>query len=212
MAEKCYRCENEFGVDPCLYAKENRLIRESEAGLALAEEQHPKCPGKTESGQPCGSELVSVRCPSNGLGLPLPIIVGAVAAGVVLISLLIFWLSGSGAPVMQVMPESMVLTANGNTTVRGAVTIRNTGDGDLVIEKIEAMPAIFTPSASRLDIAPGDEQRLSVEFVSPSKEMEEGVLLLHTNVSEDPVRVPLVANQNPWWVYDGLDQSSRVLK
>jgi hypothetical protein len=57
-----YRCENEFGADPCIFARENRKIPVDEVAPSM-DGTAPKCPGKTLSGKPCGCELISLPPP-----------------------------------------------------------------------------------------------------------------------------------------------------
>ncbi len=52
-----YRCENEYGTDPCAFAVDNRLIPASEVSPAL-DGGPPRCPGETRSGRRCGEPLV----------------------------------------------------------------------------------------------------------------------------------------------------------
>lgn len=52
-----YRCENEFGGDPCTLAKENRKIPDSDVKKSM-DGGGPICPGKTLSGKGCGCELI----------------------------------------------------------------------------------------------------------------------------------------------------------
>ena len=244
MTEKCYRCENEYGGDPCTIAEANRQLSEHEITPSM-DEENPSCPGKTLSGKPCGRKLVSVRCKSFGSRSSIPFIEKLTAVGVVCMGLITWWFappiwfrlplrfvglivvsavswfiitgSGeiniSGKLNIEISPKSVVLSKDGNKVPTGSIAIRNSGDDVLEII-IEVEPRNnFTLSQTRLKIPPGTKKYLSVELASPSKAMQEGQLLLYSNASDTPNRVvPLVANPNPWWVYDKLDESSSVLK
>ncbi|MDU9049784.1 MAG: hypothetical protein Q3M30_13130 [Candidatus Electrothrix sp. Rat3] len=52
-----YSCGNEFGEDPCVFARENRKIPAEEAIPNMDGSGGLKCPGKTLSGKDCGCEL-----------------------------------------------------------------------------------------------------------------------------------------------------------
>nr|VFK78971.1 MAG: hypothetical protein BECKSD772D_GA0070982_10317 [Candidatus Kentron sp. SD] len=210
MAIQYYRCENEYGADPCEYAKDDRKIPEGEVSAPL-DGSNPKCPGKTASGAPCGQPLVAR--PGGGKGLPLPII-GAVVGGVILVGLLVFMLiGGSGAPGIAVSPESLVIPkAKSGNPASATIMITNPGDGELVIDRIEANPVAFSAALANIEVEASGAATLTVTFDSPSTDMMEGVLILHHNATDAPTRVPLVANQDPWWVYRRLEQSSTILR
>nr|VFJ62370.1 MAG: hypothetical protein BECKDK2373C_GA0170839_10967 [Candidatus Kentron sp. DK] len=205
-----YRCENEYGADPCEYAKENRRIPESEVSPPM-DDSTPKCPGKTVSGVPCGQPLVAIA--GGGNKFPLPII-GGVASGMVLIGLLIFFLFNvSGTPQIAVSPASLVIPkAGGGAPASASITISNPGDGELVIDKIQANPATFSAAPISLKVEAAGAATLTVRFDSPSTDMTEGILILRHNAANAPARIPLVANRNPWWVYRRLEQSSTILQ
>nr|VFK17841.1 MAG: hypothetical protein BECKLFY1418C_GA0070996_10364 [Candidatus Kentron sp. LFY] len=204
-----YRCENEYGADPCEYAKENRKIPESEISVPM-DGSTPKCPGKTASGAPCGQPLIAIK---SGGGLPLPII-GAVVGGVVLIGLLIFlFIGGNGTPGITVSPESLVIPkAKGGNPATASIMITNPGDGDLHIDKIETNPAAFSATPIDLEVEAFGSATLTVTFDSSITDMTQGVLILRHNAADAPIRVPLVANHDPWWVYRRLEQSSTILQ
>ncbi|MCL1984898.1 MAG: hypothetical protein FWG59_00420, partial [Betaproteobacteria bacterium] len=61
--ENRYRCINKVGSDPCLYAKERRVILETEAIPGLG---GFCCPGKTDSGRDCRELLRKISEPVNG--------------------------------------------------------------------------------------------------------------------------------------------------
>jgi len=88
-----YRCENEWGTDPCEIAKSGRLLSEEEVGPSM-DGGPPPCPGKTASGRTCGQPLVLIggqrQRGRNGLRGAGPMI--AAVAGAVLVVVALVWL------------------------------------------------------------------------------------------------------------------------
>lgn len=212
MAKRCiYICENEYGNDPCEFAKAGREISDSDFEIKLDIDTNPVCPGKTLSGKDCGQKLRFLREEGGGLKKRL-IVGGGVLAALVLVAVAGYWMLGSGGnPLMEVEPASLTFPRAEAGTATASLRIRNSGDGELIIERIEANPSAFSTSEASLHVEPKDAQTLMVHFKSPSAEMTEGELLLYSNSQNSPITIRLIANQDPWWVYRKLEKSSKIL-
>ncbi len=75
---KYYRCENEWGKDPCEFAQSNRKISSDELSPAM-DGSNPKCSGKTQSDSICGHELVFVGEQGNSTAR-IAIMIGGIIA------------------------------------------------------------------------------------------------------------------------------------
>ncbi len=215
-----YICENEYGNDPCEFATEGRKI--PGAKVAPSIDGKPKCPGKTKSGKDCNSELVSIGV-GNDPGGTSPsgwpkraCIGGGVLAVLVLIAFAGYWMMGGGGPLMKVEPATLTFPRAETGAASAILQVRNNGDGELVIERIEVNPSVFSTSKDKMQIEPNDTATLFVHFKSPSAEKMEGELVLHSNAPNSPLTVRLIANQDPanqdpWKVYQQLEKSSKIL-
>lgn len=217
MSKLFYRCENEFGADPCEFAKANRKIPESEVSLSLSG-VNPKCPGKTLSGKTCNSELIPIRVEERWwkklLAEPrmrIPVIAGAILLLIACIWAL-FSIFGPGEPLLSAVPNPLVFPLTKGGKVTADITIRNNGNGDLVIDRIEARPPMFSVSGEKVRVDPNGSTKLPVRFESRSNEMVEGELVLHSNDQKSPTfTIKLIANRDPWWVFRKLETTSKIL-
>lgn len=216
MSKRLYRCDNKFG-DACEYARANRPISSDEVTAPMGG-GNPRCPGKTASGKVCGAELIAIRAAGPGWAhmprIPLPV-AGGVAA-IVLLGVGAAWLlvpsAPSGSAGLEVLTNPLVFPAAVNGSASTTLEIRNPGTAGLVIEGITATPTTFAPTKNRLELGPGKTTPLFVTFRADSKDLVEGTLELRSNAAGAPTtRVRLIANRNPWWVYDRLDTSSKTL-
>ncbi len=210
-----YICENEYGNDPCEFAVEGRKIPAAEVTPAI--DGKPKCPGKTRSGKDCSSELVSIGIGPGPGGSPngwlkRACIGGGVLAVLVLIAFAGYWMLGSGGePLIKVEPATLIFPRTEAGTASANLRVRNNGDGELIIERIEANPSVFSTSKDEMQVEPNDAATLFVHFKSPSTEKMEGELLLYSNAPGSPSAIRLVANHDPWSVYQKLETSSKIL-
>ncbi len=207
-----YRCENEYGSDPCEFAKEGRKIADTEVIPAM-DGGNPKCPGKTQAGKDCGSELISIGIGTENGGLPKGIWIGAGTLAVLgLIAVLWYFGFGSGGePIIKVEPASLILTRSKAGASTANLQIANNGDGKLVIERIEAKPPVFSTSKDEIQVEPNDTATLSVHFKSPSAEDVEGELVLHSNAPDSPSTIKLMV-KDPSWVLQELNKTSSKIK
>ena len=219
MSKIFYRCENEFGPDPCEFAKANRKIPESAVSLSLSG-VNPKCPGKTLSGNPCNSELIGPYKGKGGLWerlrelftgkLRIPVIAGAVIVLIVCIWVLVRGCQGE--PKFSAGPNPLVFPQTEGGTVTSDLRIHNDGDGDLIIDKVMVQPAAFSLGQGKISVAPKGTEKLTIRFTSPSTEMMEGELVLHSNDRKSPTStIKLIANRDPWWVFRKLETTSKIL-
>ena len=210
-----YRCENEFG-DPCTFAQENRKIPAAEV-IPSMDGSRPKCPGKTLSGKDCGGELLLIE-----VGDPIDWKKYMMLAGGLLLAVALIWFvilpmfSGGAAPSISVQPATLTFPQPTDGTASGSIQISNKGDGDLVITQIQASSP-FTTTKNELQVKPGESATLFINFSSDSTEAVKGELTLQTNDPEtSSVAVSLVVNEggpkDPWWVYQQLETSSKILR
>lgn len=208
-----YICENEYGDDPCEFAKEGRKI--SAAEVTPTFDGNPRCPGTTRSGKDCGSELVSIspviKDGGGGKWLKWAFIGGGVLAVLFLIAFAGYWMLGNGEPLMKVEPVTLIFPRAEAGAATANLRIRNNGDGELIVERIEANPPVFSASKDKMQVEPNDVATLFVHFKSPSAEKMEGELVLYSNAPDSPSAIRLIANQDPWWVYQKLETSSKIL-
>jgi hypothetical protein len=205
-----YRCENEFGLDPCEIAKSGKLLNEGDVDPSM-DGGPPLCPGKTASGKTCGSKLVPLPVSSP----PFRRWLLAGAAGVVGLAVLaglVCLLTCGQAPILEAGSDPLVFPKSDGGLSTATLDIRNLGEGELVVDRIEAIPGAFSPQAQELRVAAGGTGTLTVNFRSPSEERIQGELVLHSNDPSSPARIGLIANQDPWWVYKTLERSSRILQ
>ena len=59
MSKRFYRCENEYGPDPCEFARSDYKIPEEQVSSPM-DGANPRCPGKTKLGAICGRPLVLI--------------------------------------------------------------------------------------------------------------------------------------------------------
>lgn len=204
-----YYCEDQ---DNCQFAEDGRRIWESEVSPSI-DGGNPKCPGrKKEGGSTCGETLVG---PFEEGGIDPKWIALAVAALVVVALLTVFLprlFGPAGSPVIRVEPVTLVLRRSDSGLATADLVVRNEGEVELVVERVEVRPAAFVASTDSLQVPPADSGTLVVRFQSDSQEMTEGQLVLHSNALDSPTTVELVANRNPWWVYERLGSSSTLYK
>ncbi|WP_300156502.1 hypothetical protein [Solidesulfovibrio sp.] len=204
-----YRCENEFGDDPCLLARDNRKIPEEDV-VASMDGGNPKCPGQTVSGKPCGQKLVVIETP-GGLLPPRRWLLAGVGAALLAV-LVSFLLAGTGGtPRLQLARTTLAFPPAKGGVATATLTVRNVGDGRLVIADCEARPAEFSVPGQPLVVEPGEQASLTVRFQSASPAMREGTLLLRSNAQDPAPPVQLVANLDPWWVYGKVEAGSSTL-
>ena len=122
-----------------------------------------------------------------------------------------FGLGSGGEPIIKVEPTALILPLSEAGAATGSLRIRNNGDGELVIERIEANPPVFSTSKDKVQIEPNDAATLFVHFKSSSSGKMEGELVLYSNAPDSPSTIRLIANQDPWWVYQKLETSSKIL-
>lgn len=219
MAKKTryYRCSNKYGDNPCPLAEKNEMIPEDKAIPAI--DGKLKCPGKFPDGSTCNKELIHIgppippKPPWRELLIKWAPIGGGVIVGLVLIGVLICYFSCGGEPKLAATPSSLLFPYVQGGTATAEVRISNKGDGKLVINAIETQPAAFSVKESKMSIAPNEDAKLPVRFESSSRAKVEGQLILHSN---DPnlktMTINLIANRDPWWVYDTLETSSTILQ
>lgn len=211
-----YSCSNEFGADPCTFAKENRRIPAAEAVPDMNENGALKCPGKTLSGKDCGCRLHPLPPPPPP---PWRIILSA-AAGILVIGIWFFILQPRPVPVpsMQVTPDTLRFSPADDGTAKESILIRNQGKGNLLVEKISTSSSQFFSEKQHLEVAPGDSVRLAVVFDSSRGGAREGTLLLQTNdPSNKSVSIRLIAEgeageaepEDPWWLLDYIEEISK---
>lgn len=213
-----YSCPNENGADPCVYAKENRTISEQEVSSSM-DGSPPKCPGKTLSGKPCGRELILIRDTKKGFPISKSILVAAVGGVGIFALAVAFWFLLSPTeeltpPIMQVKTEALVFPlASAGAAASGSLQISNQGKGTLLVEQITAEPAQFVPTKQTLQVEPESSATLFVNFHSDSSAMVEGTLKFQSNDPKNAeVSIKLIANRNPWMVYQQLERSSKILQ
>ena len=212
--KRFYRCENEFGEDPCLYARENYRIPEEEVTQSMGDEP-PKCPGKTISGEICGHKLISIggkaKRPGSGegKGKKIAIAIGGIAVVAAVVFLFLF---PKGSPQLQVSQSTLTFPYSKSGESDVALIISNPGDAELVIDEFEVSSSDFSLSESTLRVAPGKEAVLTIHFQASSSDMQQGELLLRSNAGNETSPVILIANVDPWTVYDKLDANSQTLK
>jgi|GEM_PF-2284866 len=220
MKKLSYRCENEYGPDPCEYALNNYTIPESEVTPALGGGR-PKCPGKTRSGLPCNADLIPIAVGKGRWGeailaegrLWMVLLGGAffllLLAGVWYLSPLGL---GQSQPSLLATPNPLLFSGKPGGKKSAQLTIRNNGEGELVIDRIEVRPAAFSVSGEKVRIKAKGAAKLPVRFDSPSIDLTEGELVLHSNDQKSPTTIKLVANRDPWWVFRKLESTSTLLQ
>ncbi len=206
-----YRCENEYGSDPCEFAQKGSKIADTEV-ISAMDGGNPKCPGKTRSGKDCGSELISIGSEGGSSSGILKFgLVGGVLAILGLIAVWYFGLIGGGEPIIKVEPASLIFPRAEAGAATASLRVSNNGDGALIIERIEANPPVISTSEDKIQIEPDDAVTLQIHFKSSSAEMTEGELLLYSNAQDSPTTIRLIANQDPWWVDKKLKNSSKII-
>ncbi len=202
-----YTCDNEHGNDPCEFG--GREISDADLKISFDIDKNPKCPGKTRSGKDCGDTLHFLK--EEG-GQNWALIVGGILVALALIAFAGYWmLGGGGEPLIKVEPASLILPQSEAGAATASIRIHNNGDGELVIDRIEAKPPVFSTSKDEIQVEPNDTATLFVHFKSPSAEKVEGELVLYSNAPDSPSTIRLTANQDPWWVYQELKTSSKTI-
>ncbi|MCP4217002.1 MAG: DUF1573 domain-containing protein [bacterium] len=204
-----YICEeNMYGNDPC--ESDGNEISDIDNEISFDMDGTPRCPKKTRSGKDCGGKLRFIRT-IDPLG-KRALIGGCVLAALVLIAFAGYWMmGGEGEPLMKVEPATLIFPRAEAGTASANLRVRNNGDGELIIERIEANPSVFSTSKDEMQVEPNDAATLFVHFKSPSTEKMEGELLLYSNAPGSPSAIRLVANHDPWSVYQKLETSSKIL-
>lgn len=224
-----YICNNEWGDDsgngPCDYAVENHKIPITEIEKSLDGKAY--CPGKTQNGVVCGCELELFGGKKPPIEKKL-VITGAVSI-VVLVAGLLFWLIGSNNnPILHLEGSTVALSKDASGLSFAELHITNEGDGTLVVERADITPdafavvgnstekkssffGLFLSSDPLLEVEAKGTGILRVELVDKTTDMIRGELTLYSNGAEGPVKVELVANQDPWMVYKQLEQTSKIL-
>lgn len=98
MNKRSYRCENEWGSDPCEFARSNYEIPEEKVSHPM-DGGNPRCPGKTASGAVCGHPLVLIRDVSSTPWRRYALIGGSALAVVALVGWLL-WRAPEPSPVL----------------------------------------------------------------------------------------------------------------
>jgi hypothetical protein len=210
MAKRCYRCENEFGSDPCEFARGNRVIAEQDLPPAL-DGGIPKCPGKTLSGATCGKPLVGPFPLKQGWPWARIAIFGGAALGVLALGAAAIWLFTADEPRLVIVSEPVVFSQGGSEETIGTLRIRNDGSGDLNIAGIDLSPASFTAPLPTSRIPPGESTDVTIHYAAGPASPGEGTLTLRSNDSNSPRKVLLMVSRDPWWVYDRLESTSTIL-
>lgn len=214
-----YRCKNRYDeANPCEHTLSGRIFAESE--LISSIDGNPKCPGKTRDGNPCDEELVLMppgyKPPGEKGKIPwrkLAPIGGGVAAVLLLVILAYIFLVSHGTPILRLAPGPVVFPQTKGGAVTSDIRLHNDGDGELLIDNAEVRPAAFSVEQGQLSVAPKGDGKLSIRFVSPSTEMMEGELVLHSNDKKSPTHtIKLIANRDPWWVFRKLESTSKILQ
>jgi len=207
-----YLCENEYGDDPCEWAIEGRKISPSEVTVPL--EGNPTCPGLTRSGKECGQKLVLINGGGGGGNsssiIKKRMLIGSVILAFTFIICLVI-LGRGGTPQLIAEPTTLIFPKSQDGEFNAGIRINNPGDGELEIENITVQPAAFSVAETEMKIEKESGATLIVTFNSPSNEMVEGTLQFHSNATDKPVTIRMIANQDPWWVYKKLEASSKIL-
>lgn len=208
MGKRGYRCENEYGLDPCEAAKSGRIFAEDEVPPAMGD--RPKCPAKTASGAVCGQPLVGPIPMGQDVPWRRLAVIGGGVLGVAALGAGAFWLIPSGSPRLVVGANPVVLSQAGPSGATGTLTLRNAGDGDLVIAGIDLSPPTFTIAKPTERIPPGESGDLTILYAPGVTNPSEGMLSLRSNDADSPKTVRLLVSGDPWWVYDRLDSTSTI--
>ena len=215
MGMRYFRCPREYG-DRCNYAVENRTISEQEALDPLESGGKFRCPGRRESGNPCLEELIEIPPPGTSYRRKLVLAGGALAV-VVLLGLVLSQTTGFfhwnifGTPELHVEPDVLIFPKAKKGAATVDLTVRNTGDGTLELTGTEPLPAGFSVSELPDKVEANSSVTLRVNFQSGTEALVEGTLVLHSNAKNTVPPVKLIANRDPWWVYDKLGESSKIL-
>lgn len=208
MGKRGYRCENEYGLDPCEAAKSGRIFAEDEVPPAMGD--RPKCPAKTASGAVCGQPLVGPIPTGEDFPWRRLAVIGGGVLGVAALGAGAFLLMSSGSPRLVVGPDPVVLSQAGGGGTTGILNLRNAGDGDLVIAGIDLDPPTFTIPKATERIPPGASGNLTILYAPGVTNPSEGTLSLRSNDADSPKTVRLLVSGDPWWVYDRLDSTSTI--
>lgn len=210
MSKRFYRCENEYGPDPCEFAKNNYKIPDAQVNSPMGG-GNPRCPGKTASGAVCGRPLVLILSGPPIINSRYALFGGLALAVAALLGGLLWWLVPDAKPQLVVLDNPVVFPKVEMGAATGTLRIRNDGTDDLVINGIDASPPAFSAMPTELRIAAGDSGTVSMRFKPVSSDLVEGTLILRSNDPGSPTSVSLVANRDPWWVYRRLESSSTIL-
>jgi hypothetical protein len=87
-----YRCENEFGGDPCKYAKDGYKIPHEKTIQSMDDGSVLLCPGKKESGKDCRSKLIPLPDITPWWKKILPAV-----GGILVVAVLFIWFFTKGS-------------------------------------------------------------------------------------------------------------------
>lgn len=225
-----YRCENEFGADPCEIAKKGTLLNEADVGPSM-DGGPPACPGKTESGKACGQPLVvigGIKKKGGGEtlgGLPWKLI-GAVAAAILVILGLVFVIPRMFPenPKLVVETDPVVFVRGQDGAETGSLRIKNAGDEELVVSRIAASPAVFAPDRTEATLKPGKTRAIVIKIQASSPDRQ-GEVVLETNDPKakrvsvrldagnqaSPPVPPVPPQKDPWGVVDEINSTATHL-
>ncbi|MCI5163305.1 MAG: DUF1573 domain-containing protein [Candidatus Electrothrix sp. AX5] len=215
-----YLCGKEHPPDRCKYATDGYRIPSEEAIPSMDDRDVLLCPGKTESGKDCRSKLIPLPDITPWWKKLLLPSAGVLIAAVLIWLIIIFLVDDKRSdPIIQVTPDTLTFSQATDGTAGGRIKISNQGKGKLLVEQIQASPQqfSFTPAEEKLEIEQGQSAALVVHFSPASAAIAEGKLTLHSNDPDSPTVVELVAtpssqHENPWWVYQQLETSSKILR
>jgi len=211
MAGNRYRCENEFGPDPCEAAKGNRTFSEGELNSSMSGGA-PKCPDKTVSGAVCGKDLVLIPGPPPGQWRRLVLIGGGALGAFALVGVALWaLLSGGGEARLVVAAEPVVFSQAAAGAAAGTLRIRNEGEGALEIQGMDFSPPGFTAEKPTESIPAGSSATMTIAYAPGMSSPIEGSLRLRSNDPSSPRTVRLVVSGDPWWVYGRLESSSTIM-
>lgn len=210
----CYRCEKKFG-DACEFAQARRIFLEEELPSAI-DGGSPKCPGKTTSGKDCGADLVSFPCRGgggneNGGKRFVAIGIAIVAAVVVILALVMFWWPVPKGTFVA-GPDTLVFPYSDDYRSSALIELHNRGEEAVIVDRIDLPSPLFSASGLPVELSPDSSVALPVYFKGIDGKAVEGDATLYSDASGLSKRIRLVANRNPWWVYDKLDQQSTLLR
>ncbi|MEA1049460.1 hypothetical protein U5801_06535 [Lamprobacter modestohalophilus] len=231
-----YRCENEYGADPCEIAKNGTVLADTDVSSSM-DGGPPKCPGKTESGKTCGEPLVAIgkktskggrrgEVGGTGDGFPWQFVAISAAVVVGLIALACLFLCTGGKPEIVIETDPVTFEGNQSGPATGELRIKNAGDEELVVTSITATPAAFAAMRQETTLGPGKVRSILIELQS-GNDARQGEVVLETNdpkadrvaIKLDASRVPREEassapepSQDPWEIIDEINRSAEHLE